>query len=180
MELVGNWSGGIGPSPLREVGKLYFMGSFMRNLHDQKRDVITFDESRKRGNLQKKYLKNRKISLLESTKHDKANANDQIAMPNDLSQSVRPSYGEKGKSCLTPFTRKPRYHYVDSDYAFTKDEAEKHEEHKNRYTTTRDKKALVAEKRDERVKLEKMEKNLEKSLKAGQSVGKRRKWFDFR
>jgi len=45
---------------------------------------------------------------------------------------------------------------------------------------TRDKKALVAEKRDERVKLEKMEKNLEKSLKAGQSVEKRKKWSDFR
>ena len=63
----------------------------------------------------------RKLALLESTLHDKKNQNDFIALPDDLSTSIRPyKNSEKYK---TPFTRKPRYQYIDPDYAFTPEEA---------------------------------------------------------
>lgn len=112
-----------------------------------KNEELTFKESRE---VKSKSKNPRKLALLESTLHDQENDSDFIALPNDLSQSIRPYLNsEKYK---TPFTRQPRYQYIDPDYAFTAEEAEERSQHKDQYTIKRDKKKLVAERQEENFK----------------------------
>ncbi|XP_068124444.1 cilia- and flagella-associated protein 47 [Hyperolius riggenbachi] len=73
-----------------------------------------------------------KTQLHDYQKTSDADKDVQVAFPNDRAASIRP--GDRNTQYRTIFTKTDRYTYVDPDYAYTEEEEEKKQSHKDYYT----------------------------------------------